>query len=200
MPQKKLKKWLPKPEQILENKTIKLFAPQLADPRLWHFNRRCLTKAVYIGVLSSFFPLPGQSIIAIFACLYFKANIPMAIALTWITNPLTTIPIFYFAYIIGAKLLDMALIDFSTIGHMLADLSLWIFADGANPFVTYNSQFSLSAFLLGLCILALISSVVSGIAFRFFWRYKVVTGWKKRHGYRPPHLIKKYQKAKYYNK
>lgn len=104
MPQKKLKQWLPRPEQLMENRTIKLFAPHLADPRLWHFNRECLTKAVYIGMMSAFFPLPGQMLVALILALIFRANVPMAVALTWITNPFTTIPIFYAAYYIGAHL------------------------------------------------------------------------------------------------
>lgn len=55
VPQKRLKDLLPTPEKILESRTLKLFAPHLADPRLWHFNRHSLNKAVYIGVLSAFF-------------------------------------------------------------------------------------------------------------------------------------------------
>ncbi len=197
MPQHKLKKWLPTPEQILKNKTLKLFAPHLADPRLWHFNRRCLNKAVYIGVMSSFFPLPGQMLIALVFCLYFRANVPMAVALTWITNPLTTIPIFYVAYWLGAVMFDVPMINFELIGQMLSALSLWIFSDGANPFVTYRSSVSLTAFLTGLLIIGTISSIICGILFNFVWRFKVVATWKKRHGYRPPHLLKKYQKDKY---
>lgn len=196
MPQKQLKKWLPTPEEIQQNKTLKPFASRLSDPRLWHFNRASLTKAVYIGVFSSFFPLPGQSVLAILGCLYYKANIPMSIVSTWLTNPITTIPIFYAAYYIGANILNVDVIGLNTIGKMLSDLSLWLFSDGANPFVTYKDSFSLSAFLLGLLILAAISSIVCGLAFKYFWRYKVISTWKKRHGYRPPHLIKQHQTQK----
>ncbi len=196
MPQRKLKKWLPTPEQILKNKSLQMFAPHLSDPRLWHFNRRCLNKAVYIGIVVAFFPLPGQMILALLISLYFRANVPMAVGLTWITNPVTTIPVFYVAYWVGAVLLDVPMIDFNLIGQMLSALSLWLFSDGANPFVTYQNSVSLSAFVLGLVILAVISSVVCGVAFNFAWRFKVVSTWKKRHGYRPPHLLKKYQKEK----
>lgn len=196
MPQKQLKKWLPTPEDIQKNKTLKPFAARLADPRLWHFNRANLTKAVYIGVFSSFFPLPGQSILAIIGCLYYKANIPMSIVSTWVTNPITTIPIFYAAYYLGANILNEEVMGISTVGKMLADLSLWVFSDGQNPFITYQDSFSLSAFLLGLGILAVVTSTICGLAFKYFWRYKVVSSWKKRHGYRPPHLLKKYQNNK----
>lgn len=169
----------------MENRTIKLFAPHLADPRLWHFNRECLTKAVYIGMMSAFFPLPGQMLVALILALIFRANVPMAVALTWITNPFTTIPIFYAAYYIGAHLFDVPMISFRLIGHMLSDLSLWIFSSGANPFITYKNSISLTAFLVGLLILAISSSIICGLAFQLFWRYKVISTWKKRYGYRP---------------
>lgn len=194
VPQKQLKKWLPKPEEILANKTLGIFAPHLADPRLWHFNRRCLSTAIYIGVMSSFFPLPGQMLLALIFCLIFRANVPMAIALTWITNPLTTIPIFYFAYWVGTLFIDTPMISFHLIGQMLSAFSLWIFSNGDNPFMIYKDSVSLSTFTLGLTVIAIITSIICGVAFRFVWRFKVVSSWKKRHGYRPPHLLKKYQK------
>lgn len=155
----------------------------MRDARLWHFNRHSLTKAVYIGVLSAFFPLPGQMPLALIGSLLFRANIPMALALTWITNPLTTLPVFYAAYYVGAKILDVPMISLRTIAKMVADFSSWIFADGTNPFITYQGSFSLAAFCLGLVILAVISSIISGVVFKLVWRYKVVSTWKKRHGY-----------------
>ncbi|CAM4147355.1 DUF2062 domain-containing protein [Psychrobacter arenosus] len=185
MPQKKLKSWLPTPEQILQSKTLKLFAPHLADPRLWHFNRHSLNKAVYIGVLCAFFPLPGQMPLALIGALMFRANVPMALALTWITNPFTTLPVFYAAYYVGALILDAPMISLRMIARMIADFSTWVFSDGANPFITYQGSFSLAAFCLGLVILATITSIICGIAFKILWRYKVVTTWQQRHGYRP---------------
>lgn len=180
MPQKRLKDLLPTPEKILESRSLKLFAPQLADPRLWHFNRHSLNKAVYIGVLSAFFPLPGQMLLALIGALIFRANVPMALGLTWITNPITTLPVFYAGYYIGAKILDVPMISLRIIGRMISDFSLWIISDGANPFVTYKGTVSLTAFCLGLSILAIISSIICGLAFKAIWRYKTVTSWQKR--------------------
>ena len=180
VPKKRLKDLLPTPEKVLESRTLKLFAPQLADARLWHFNRHSLNKAVYIGVLSAFFPLPGQMLLALIGALIFRANVPMALGLTWITNPLTTLPVFYAGYYIGAKILDVPMISLRTIGRMISDLSLWIISDGANPFITFKGTVSLAAFCLGLTILAIITSIVCGLAFKVIWRYKTVTSWQKR--------------------
>ena len=177
---KRLKKLLPTPEQILQSRSLKLFAPHLADPRLWQFNRHSLNKAVYIGVLSAFFPLPGQMLLALIGALIFRANVPMALGLTWITNPLTTLPIFYVGYYIGASIIDVPMISLRIIGKMIAAFSLWLLPDGANPFVTYRGTVSITAFCLGLTILAIITSIVCGLAFKGIWRYKTVTSWQKR--------------------
>jgi len=175
VPNKRLKDLLPTPEKILASRTLKLFAPQLADPRLWHFNRHSLNKAVYIGVLSAFFPLPGQMLLALIGALIFRANVPMALGLTWITNPVTSLPVFYAGYYVGAKILDVPMISLRLIGRMIADFSLWALSDGANPFITYKGTVSLTAFCLGLTILAIVSSIVCGLAFKAIWRYKTVT-------------------------
>ena len=180
MPNKRLKDLLPTPEKILASRTLKLFAPQLADPRLWHFNRPSLNKAVYIGVLSAFFPLPGQMLLALIGALIFRSNVPMALGLTWITNPVTSLPVFYAGYYVGAKILDVPMISLRLIGRMIADFSLWALSDGANPFITYKGTVSLTAFCLGLTILAIVSSIVCGLAFKAIWRYKTVTSWQKR--------------------
>ncbi len=180
VPQKRLKNLLPTPEKILESRTLKLFAPHLADPRLWHFNRHSLNKAVYIGVFSAFFPLPGQMLLALIGSLIFRANVPMALGLTWITNPLTTLPIFYAGYYVGANILDVPMISLRVIGRMITDFSLWILSDGANPFITYEGTVSIAAFCLGLTILAIVTSIVCGLTFKAIWRYKTVVSWQKR--------------------
>lgn len=180
VPQKRLKSLLPTPEKILESRTLKLFAPHLADPRLWQFNRHSLNKAVYIGVLSAFFPLPGQMLLALIGALIFRANVPMALGLTWITNPLTTLPVFYAGYYVGAKIMGEPMISLRVIGRMITDFSLWVLSSGANPFVTYRGTVSLTAFCLGLTLLAVVTSIVCGLTFKAIWRYKTVTSWQKR--------------------
>lgn len=180
MPKKRLKAWLPTPESLRKNKVIGWFAPFLADPRLWQLNRNSLRRGVYVGVLCAFFPLPGQMPLAILGSLLCRANVPMAIALTWITNPLTTIPVFWFAYSVGAMLLGEPLIGLRTIGVILADLTLWIFGSGTPP---SSKFFSFEAFILGLSLCGVVSSILAGLIFHFVWQWHVLADWRKRHGY-----------------
>lgn len=104
----------------------------------------------------------------------------MALGLTWITNPLTSLPIFYAGYYIGAKIIDVPMISLRLIGRMIADFSLWALSDGANPFITYRGTVSITAFCLGLTILAIISSIICGLTFKGIWRYITVSNWQKR--------------------
>lgn len=180
MPKKRIKAWLPTPESLRKNKVIGWFAPFLADPKLWHLNRSSLRRGVYVGVLCAFFPLPGQMPLAVIGALLTRANVPMSIALTWITNPLTTIPVFWFAYTVGAKLLGEPLIGIRTVGIILTELTLWIFGKGASP---SPHVFSFEAFGLGLLICGVVSSMLAGLIFHFVWQWHIVADWRKRHGY-----------------
>ncbi len=184
MPKNQLKRWLPSPDELKQNKLLRLFAPFLADPRLWHMNRSALMRAIYVGVIIAFLPLPGQMLLALIGALIFRANVPMSIALTWLTNPLTSIPVFWAAYWVGATLLGEPAIGLRTIGIVLTDATLWLVADKPNPFIHYNF-FSFKAFGLGLLICAIITSAVCALVFNLFWRYTIHRSWKNRHGYQP---------------
>lgn len=181
MPKKRLQAWLPSPEKLRENRVIGWFAPFLADPRLWQINRNSLARGVYIGVLCAFFPLPGQMPLAVIGALICRANVPMAIALTWITNPLTTIPVFWFAYAVGAWLIGEPVIGLKTIGTILTDITLWIFGNGGDSLSSHS--FSWKAFGTGLLVCGVISSVIAGSMFRVIWQYYIVSYWQKRQGY-----------------
>ena len=41
-----------------------------------------------------------------------RVNLPISVALVWVTNPLTMPPMFYFAYYVGVHLLGMPPVDF----------------------------------------------------------------------------------------
>lgn len=182
MPKQKIKNWLPTPEKLRENRMVAMFAPFLADPRLWQLNRNALNRAVYVGVLAAFLPLPGQMLLAIIGALIVRANIPMAVALTWITNPLTGIPVFWLSYSLGAWLLGEPILGLRAIGIILTDLTLWLTADGVNPFV-HHHIFSWQALILGLVLGAIITSIILGLVFRAFWHYRTIKDWQARHGY-----------------
>lgn len=181
MPKLFFRKILPSPEKLLTSRTFRWFSPLLGDPRLWHLNRRSVTKAVYLGVLCAFIPLPIQGISAIICALLFRANLPLCILLTWLTNPLTFAPILYLAYMIGANILDVPMVSLNQLGLLLNAITQWVFSGGANPFTVFNASFSWSALALGLVIEAVIASLVCGTLIQYFWKWNVTRHWRNRH-------------------
>ena len=71
-----------------------------------------------MGIFSGCFPFFGlQTFIGIFLARIFKSNIILAALGTWISNPFTYVPLYYFNYKVGSRLLntDNNLVDFSHI-------------------------------------------------------------------------------------
>ncbi len=75
-------------------------------------NREMVSKSFLIGLFVAFLPIPMQMLLVLVLMRFFKFNVPVAIALCWLSNPLTMPFIFYVEYIVGGFLLN---IDISTI-------------------------------------------------------------------------------------
>ena len=113
MPKKFLKRHLPDPAKIREIKSLQFLGDRIHSPDLWHLNRRSVSKAFAIGLWAMYTPpLPWQQVIAGIGAVYFGANIPIAVALVWITNPITWLPMYYFAYMVGAYALGSPTFSF----------------------------------------------------------------------------------------
>ncbi len=96
---------MPDPEKLKKQKSLQFLGDRLHEPNLWHLNRRSVSLAFAVGLFAAWIPTPGQMAIAAVAAFYFRANLPISVALVWITNPITMPAMFYFAYYIGVLLL-----------------------------------------------------------------------------------------------
>ena len=101
-----IKKYLPTRDLIRRQNSLGPVRHLLLDPALWRLHRRSVGGAFFIGLFCAFLPLPvGQMLLAGLLAVSARCNVPIAIGLTWVTNPITLGPIFYFAYKLGAWLL-----------------------------------------------------------------------------------------------
>lgn len=70
-------------------------------------NRHSVAKGVLVGLFIAFIPMPGQMVAIVLLQPLFRFNLPLAIALVWITNPLTMPFIYFIEYKTGGLLLGM---------------------------------------------------------------------------------------------
>ena len=68
-------------------------------------NRRMVSKAVLIGLFIAFIPMPMQMLAVLAMIPFFKFNVPIALAMCWLSNPLTMPPMYYMEYMTGAFIL-----------------------------------------------------------------------------------------------
>src|SRR6187200_1201740 len=91
-----LARWLsnnmPSREQMAESRWIKPFGQRVLHSEFWRFTRRSVPRGVAIGLFVGVFLLiPGVQIIgSALMSIPFRANIPVAAAMTFLTNPATT--------------------------------------------------------------------------------------------------------------
>ena len=71
------------------------------------FNRKSVSKAVFIGFFIAFIPMPMQMFAVFLVAPFIRFNLPIAFALCWITNPITMPFVYYIEYLTGSFLLNM---------------------------------------------------------------------------------------------
>jgi len=70
-------------------------------------NRKMVAKGVFLGIFIAFIPMPMQMAAVVALAPFTKFNIPIAIAMCWITNPFTMPPIYYIEYLTGSFVLGI---------------------------------------------------------------------------------------------
>jgi len=160
MPRKFFQRFLPSPQSIKENKTLLIFGDWLHEPNLWHLNHRSVAGAFAVGLFFAWMPVPFQMFLAAGVAIFFGTNLPLSVALVWITNPVTITPMFYFAYVVGTWIVGEPITDFSfelTFDWLLNELgAIW------------------KPFLVGCFTLASGSSMLGYFGIKGLWRYLVV--------------------------
>ncbi len=166
MPKKLIKRFSPNPETLKKHPRLKFLGNKLLNPNFWHINRKNAARAAAVGLFCAWIPIPFQMILAASLAIFFSANIPLSVALVWLTNPITMPPLFYAAYRLGAWVLQMPVNNFAF------ELSFRWLAEVFNT--------TAIPLLLGSIILAFFFSILAYFLMNFIWRVNITNKWKKR--------------------
>lgn len=153
-----LKRHLPAPGAVRANRWISVFGRLLLDPNLWHLNRRSVSGAVAAGLFVMFLPPLGQSLVAAALAILFRVNLPLAVAVSWVSNPFTLPPLLYLAYSVGSWVLGIEPARFS--------LDFWL--------DWHNWQALLWPLTIGGLICATAASATGYFLVQWFWRWRLV--------------------------
>lgn len=68
-------------------------------------NRRSISKGVWVGLFWGFIPMPMQMLAVMLTTPIIRFNVPVAMAMVWLSNPLTMPAMYYMEYLTGNFLL-----------------------------------------------------------------------------------------------
>jgi uncharacterized protein (DUF2062 family) len=166
MAKKILKRFLPNPHKLQKSKSLKIFGDFLLNPNLWHLNRYSVATATSIGLFVSYIPFPGHMLTAALLAIIFRANLPLSVAMVWVSNPFSIFPMFYFAYKVGCFVLGRTPTPF----HFHVSFE-WLLAEINTIGIPL---------IVGSLVCGTILAIIGNIAIRIFWRYSVTKAWKER--------------------
>jgi uncharacterized protein (DUF2062 family) len=171
------RRYLPPHEAISNHRWLAPFQTTLLHPRLWHLNRRSAAGGVAVGLFCGLIPGPFQMLGAAIAVLVLRVNLPVALACTLYTNPLTIVPLYVIAYELGQVFFpahaefvpppDLELGNLADLSAWLGELLAWGVALG-KPLV------------VGLILLASLLAALGYGVVRVVWRFYLVKHWRAR--------------------
>lgn len=166
MPRRLIKRYTPDPAVLKKHKHLRHLGAWLHDENLWHLNRRSVSGGVAAGLFWAMIPMPMQMLAAAFTAVLFRINLPISVALVWLTNPITIPPIFYAAYQVGTWLLGTP----ADVGEFQLSLE-WIAAE-------LNAIWK--PLYLGGLVLGIVLGALGYCAMRLYWRWHVIKNLRAR--------------------
>ena len=176
MPRRLLKKYLPDADAVRSRRLVAVFGRWLDRPGVWSLNRRSVPGALAIGLFCGLIPGPFQMLGALLLAVPLRQNVPVALATTLYTNPITIVPLYVLAYHYGSLLVsdpaagaipqyDAGWLDWEA-------LLEWMMGLG-------------KPLAVGLAALAVTLAAAGYVIARIAWRLHVVYSWRRRrHGTR----------------
>ncbi len=175
---KSVKRYLPSPEKVSQNRWLRWLGPTLTQACLWQANRRTIALGCAIGVFMGLLIPLAQIPFAALLAVIFRANLPMAMVSTLVTNPFTFAPVYFLAYKLGNFILTRGE---STLSDEAIDQQLAVVTTDTTTLSWLEHISNIGAPLFtGLAILASVMSVLVYFTVTMLWRLGVLLKQRKR--------------------
>jgi hypothetical protein len=76
-------------------------------PEFLAANRKMISRGVLLGIFIAFIPMPMQMAAVLLFMPFFRFNVPIALAMCWLSNPFTMPPMYYMEYLTGSFILGI---------------------------------------------------------------------------------------------
>lgn len=165
----------PTRESLERHRFLAPIAHRVLAPELWRFTRRSVPRGVALGLLVGIFlMIPGlQMVGAAFLALPFRANIPLAAAMTFLSNPATTPLILWASLYVGNTMLGRTA-DISSFMALVQEhasirqWAAWLVSEAA------------PALVFGLSIISIAAAALGYFVADWLWRAHLFRKWKER--------------------
>jgi len=95
-------------KKTTQHKTLNDFIKKYKIPREYLLaNRKMISRGVLLGLFIAFIPMPMQMAVVLLFVPFFRFNVPIALAMCWLSNPLTMPPMYYMEYLTGSFFLGI---------------------------------------------------------------------------------------------
>ena len=131
-------------------------------------NRKMISRGVLLGLFIAFIPMPMQMAAVLLFMPLFKFNVPIALAMCWLSNPVTMPPMYYMEYLTGSFLLG--------IEPEPVEMTLEWFSNNLSKIFI--------PLYFGTAIYSIFGSLSAYWAVNHFWRSSVEKDKKKHHSKR----------------
>lgn len=164
----------PSRDEVLESRWLKPFGKRIRRSELWRLTRRSVPRGVAIGLfVGIFLMIPGVQIVgAALVCMPLRGNVPIAAAMTFLSNPATTPFILLASINVGNSLGYRAdLTTFETLISTHASVGRWL---------SWLLSDAAPAALTGLAIIAAVVAFAGFWVSLVGWRWWISRKWRQR--------------------
>ncbi len=166
---------MPERDEMTRNRWLAPIAHRFGRSELWRFTRRSVPRGVALGLFAGFIIPLGQIFLAAFLALPARANVPVAAAITFVTNPFTVPFWLVVANKVGRFVLKVDPVTFGSAKAALEE-GWWV------EFGWWLQTAGVTAF--GFVVLSLVTAAVGYLLSSFLWRFVVARRWTRRPGRR----------------